>query len=327
MAFKPGVMQETQTEFFDVPQASLVRREQAGNFTHRGVVALPVLVGRTKSQGGPKRSEHVSGGTISQRLSALARGLWCALFALGLAAPSSAQTPAEAVAEAKRQLEEGLSPVGTWTIRKVEVFSEQTVSGPAGGAEAGWTLESQLDGLAKFEVMEDGSIEGGGKATYSINVFGGAAIPIPLPGPAPSVDIGGEVAGGGTRSFTISGQADLESETISLEAFEVEGEPLELALTAPGPSQTVKWPPWPPMTNLNGIPYDQVGATLLMRASGQIGSEERPFLVTFEAIKDIPFDSIFDKLSTALRTIATQQRKLRERLESQEERLERLREQ
>lgn len=187
----------------------------------------------------------------------------------------------------KKEIDEAFSPVGTWTFTRLEVVTNAALAG--GGADASYELKSTLV-RGTFTVGDDGSIAGEGVAAYSINVDAGANAPLPIP-----IPIRGKVRGSGERSFTVTGQADLENKTISLDSCQPEEKPIKLNLIAPGAKTTVDWPPWPPMTNLVKIPSRVQGSSVVMSGSGTVGQ----FTVTFEAVKHVDLANLFEMLAQA----------------------------
>ena len=67
----------------------------------------------------------------------------------------------------------------------------------------------------------------------------------------------------GVRKFSITGKANAADRTISLDAFEASGDPLHVVVRPGGVD--LKFPIWPPMTNV-GSSVVVHGATLLLRA-------------------------------------------------------------
>jgi len=188
----------------------------------------------------------------------------------------------------KKKIDQASSPVGDWIFTRLEVVTNAALAG--GGAQASYELKSLLV-RGTFTVSDDGSIKGNGTAAYSINVEAGANMPLPI-----SIPIEGKARGSGERSFTVSGQADLENNTISLDALKPSDKPLKLNIIGPGAKTTVDWPPWPPMTNLVQIPLRVQGTSVLIFGSGTVNK----FTVTFEAVKSFDQVNLFEMLIEAI---------------------------
>ncbi len=188
----------------------------------------------------------------------------------------------------KKKIDQASSPVGDWTFTRLEVVTNEAAGG--GGAQVSLGLKSLLV-RGTFTVSDDGSIKGYGTAAYSINFEAGATAPLPIP-----IPIEGKARGSGERSFTVTGQADLENKTISLNALKPSDKPLKVNIIAPLANTTVDWPPWPPMTNLDQIPLRVQGNSVLIYGSGTVDK----FTVTFEAVKSFDQVNLFEMLIEAI---------------------------
>ncbi len=188
----------------------------------------------------------------------------------------------------KKKIDQAFSPVGDWSFTRLEVVTKAALAG--GGAKASYELKSTLM-RGTFTVSDDGSIKGNGTAAYSINVEAGANMPLPI-----SIPIEGKARGSGERSFTVTGQADLENNTISLDALKPSDKPLKVNIIGPGARTTVDWPPWPPMTNVVHTPLRVQGSSVLIFGSGTVGKHT----LTFEAVKSFDQVNLFEMLIEAM---------------------------
>lgn len=225
----------------------------------------------------------------------LATFLLCAGICCPLAPVAAQSTDQQLQAiHMRRQLEDAFSPVGTWTITKMDVVYVGEL-GRASTAEAdphrvNAKLKSSLSEIGTFTVGEDGAITGNGTALYEIRVSGKNAASGDWP-VAPSVPIpaGATAVGSGNRDFTVTGTANLKRGIVSLKAFPVKGGPVEVNVVPGG--GTVSFVAWSPMTNIEG-PVVTNGASLLLRGAGTVGK----FHIQFEAVKHVDLRPLFEML-------------------------------
>lgn len=190
------------------------------------------------------------------------------------------QAPQDSLADRARR---AFSPVGRWEIVKMEVLRASDVSNPSTIPETALgqvsvLVESQLGRSGYFEVAPGGAITGEGEVQYQYRVAAGTTAfswgPVNLPVGAVAMLQGDD----GIRGFSITGDADLSTGTIRLNAFKPAGGPLKLIVRPGGKPFTV--PTWPPMSNLEAKVLVH-GSSLLLRASGVLSGIK----VSFEAVK------------------------------------------
>jgi hypothetical protein len=236
-----------------------------------------------------------------------------ASVALAWPGPNALAQP-DREAEVRQRIRQAFSPVGKWTVTKMDV----TVAAFSGtnpeveGAAIGQIviqINSAMGGDCSFEVHPDGTVTGGGTARYQFRVAAGTT----EAGASFSQSIGGGLAAGFTipvggvatiagspeRQFTITGVSDLEKRSIKLNAFNVEGEDLQIVVN-PG-NLSANFAAWPPMTNIESDVLVH-GATLLYRGDGklpfkQIGDKTHYITVSFEAVKYVDLTLLFDLAS------------------------------
>jgi Collagen triple helix repeat (20 copies) len=213
---------------------------------------------------------------------------------------SPAQTAEEKI---RKKIHEAFSPVGRWTITKMNVtIASASGTNPGNLAEASLgkvniDISSSL-GQGTFDVDAKGNITGSGTALYSFRVAAGSTAAALTNF---SLAVGAVAAldpKDSQRAFTIKGIAGITNardnpgkSVISLKAFEVSGGDLSINIS-PGGKQA-KFAAWPPMTNLESEVIVQ-GSTLLLRASQKV---EKGIHVHFEAVKYVDLAPLFGLVS------------------------------
>jgi hypothetical protein len=205
-----------------------------------------------------------------------------------MAALAFAQGPREPLTDRVRR---AFSLVGKWEIIKMEVDHNQAVHNAMPEASAGQVtinIHSQLGAFGEFEVAPGGAVTGRGEAIYTYRVAGGTSNPVSVGNVNVPVGAQASMRRGetGQRRFRITGTADLSGRTIRLNAFQPEGEPLQMIIMPGRKEFTV--PAWPAMTNVEAEVVT-AGASLLLRASGMVGQLK----CTFEAVKHVDLMPIF----------------------------------
>jgi hypothetical protein len=200
--------------------------------------------------------------------------------------------------ETENRIRRAFSPVGVWTITKMEVVRTNFVgNNPSTVPEATLgtvtiDIGSSPAGKGTFEIGQDGSVTGLGKVQYRFRVSGGtSAVPagtLPMPlavGASASID----EAAAGVRAFTIEGKCDLLERKVFLQPFKPVGDPLKVAIRPTG--LPLKIDLWPPMSKVESKVIVQ-GSTLLLQSSGTLGQ----YHVTFEATKYVNLLPLFELL-------------------------------
>ena len=170
--------------------------------------------------------------------------------------------------------------VGVWSITRMDV--KIVPRGPESALEL--DIHSRLGGPSHFTIHSDGTITGGGTAEYAFNVSG-VLSPSALSTLGCILPVDARASGNGQRTFKVTGHADLQQQTVSLNAFEPLGEPLTLTVRqGPTVRKELEIPAWPPTTNLIEIPVEVERGTLVLRAQGTLGGGSLAIDVSFEAV-------------------------------------------
>lgn len=167
------------------------------------------------------------------------------LLAVGCADDEASLTKVDLQARIK----EAFSPVGEWRITKMKVelaaYRNQTV----GAASINMEIASHLGQFGEFVVAEDGSVTGSGEAPYRFNVDAGVG-GVPVPGGTMDIEAAANLFPPFELPFKVKGKVDLEAKTMSLAAFEPEGNLKIMISGKTGPvtgAVPTDWPAWPPM--------------------------------------------------------------------------------
>jgi hypothetical protein len=211
-----------------------------------------------------------------------------------------AQTPS-----VRTQIEQAFSLAGHWTVTRLDVSLVSLTTDPSSVPSAlvgavNAEIRSALGSGATFDVDPGGAIHGSGHAQYLMQVTAGSASigggsNFGALGVGFSVPVGASATldEPGTRSFTISGQADERARALSLNAFQPAGGPLSVMIRPGGGHLSV--PVWPAMTNVDASVVVE-GASLVARAAGVVGGK---FRCAFEAVKYVDLGPLFDALAAA----------------------------
>lgn len=224
--------------------------------------------------------------------------IFAAVFSV-LAAALAACAQMSSLDQISRKLHDEYGLVGQWTITKMDV--SKSFSGGAPAVQVSYDIGSSL-AEGSFEVQSNGAIVGQGRAAYRVRVSAGTSTKVPVPfgigGLLNALPVGAVAMlapdEDGVRPFRVTGQANLDGETISLHAFEPGGKPLKLLVQPTADLQDIAL--WPPMTNVSPTDVHTEGASLVLRAAGNVGGIN----VSIEARKYIDVQGLLKLFEAAM---------------------------